>query len=114
VGANGVELTPWARTPALKGKHSEVSISRFLGRLRASTNSLTDEAWRARTAWKMATWRKRAEQLRIEHPDEYQRILGLAIEEGQRLAEIDPDGFVAFVLADSRNPRSTNRADGPR
>jgi hypothetical protein len=33
-------------------------------------------------------------------PDEYQRILGLATDEGQRLAEKDPDGFVAFLLAD--------------
>jgi hypothetical protein len=56
----------------------------------------------------------RAEQLRIENPHRYEEILGLATEEGQRLAERDPDGFVAFVLADSRNPRSWNRADGPR
>jgi hypothetical protein len=62
----------------------------------------------------MEAWRERAEQLRLENPDEYQRILGLATDEGQRLVEKDPDGFVAFVLADSRNPRSRNRADGPR
>lgn len=48
----------------------------------------------------MEAWRKRAEQLRVENPDEYKRILGLATEEGQRLADIDPDGFVAFVVAD--------------
>lgn len=48
----------------------------------------------------MEAWRQRAEQLRIEDPDKYQRILGLATDEGQRLAEEDPDGFVAFVLAD--------------
>jgi hypothetical protein len=50
--------------------------------------------------------RERPEQLRIEDPDEYQRILGLATDEGQRLVEIDPDGLVAFVLADSQSPRS--------
>lgn len=39
----------------------------------------------------------------VENPDEYKRILGLATDEGRRLAEKDPDGFDAFVLADSRN-----------
>lgn len=68
-------------------------MSRFL-------RSLKNEAWRARAAWRMEAWRQRAEQLRIEDPDKYQRILGLATDEGQRLAEKDPDGFVAFVLAD--------------
>lgn len=68
-------------------------MSRFL-------RSLKNEAWRARAAWRMEAWRQRAEQLRIEDPDKYQRILGLATDEGQRLAEEDPDGFVAFVLAD--------------
>ena len=68
-------------------------MSRFL-------RSLKNEAWRARAAWRMEAWRQRAEQLRIEDPDKYQRILGLATNEGQRLAEKDPDGFVAFVLAD--------------
>jgi hypothetical protein len=41
----------------------------------------------------------------MENPDEYQRILGLATDEGQRLAEQDPDGFVAFVLADLKSHR---------
>jgi hypothetical protein len=88
-------------------------MSGFLGRLRASKDSLRKEAWRARAAWKMEAWRERAEELRVDDSDEYQRILGLATDEGQRLVEKDPDGFVAFVLADSQNPRSTNRADGP-
>jgi hypothetical protein len=48
----------------------------------------------------MEASRESAEQLRIENPDEYQRILGLATDDGQRLVERDPDGFVAFVLAD--------------
>ena len=68
-------------------------MSRFL-------RSLRNEAWRARAVWKMEACREWAEQLRIENPDEYQRILGLATDDGQRLAERDPDGFVAFVLAD--------------
>ncbi len=68
-------------------------MSRFL-------RSLRNEAWRARAAWKMEAWRQRAEQLRIEDPGKYQRILGLATDVGQRLAEKDPDGFVVFVLAD--------------
>ena len=68
-------------------------MSRFL-------RSLRNEAWRARAAWKMEARRQRAEQLRIEDPDKYQRILGLATDVGQRLAEKDPDGFVASVLAD--------------
>jgi hypothetical protein len=89
-------------------------LSRFLERLRASKDSVKNEAWRARAAWKMEAWRKRAEELRVEDPDEYQRILGLATDEGRRLADKDPDGFVAFVLADSGNPQSRNRADGPR
>jgi hypothetical protein len=71
-----------------------------------SKDLLKNEAWRARAAWRMEAWRERAEQLRIEDPDQYQRILGLATDEGQRLAEMDPDGFVAFVLADSQSPRS--------
>jgi hypothetical protein len=78
-----------------------------------SVQGLAKEAWRARAAWKMEAWRERAEELRVDDSDEYQRILGLATDEGQRLVEKDPDGFVAFVLADSQNPRSTNRADGP-
>ena len=49
----------------------------------------------------MEASREHAEQLRIENPDEYQRILGLATDDGQRLAEHDPDGFVAFFLAHS-------------
>ena len=89
-------------------------LSRFLAGLRASKDSVRTKAWRARSAWKMEAWRERAEQLRVENPDEYNRILELATDEGRRLAEKDPDGFVAFVLADSRNPRSRNRADGPR
>ena len=68
-------------------------MSRFL-------NSLKNEAWRVRTARRMEAWRERAEQLRIEDPDKYQRVLELATDEGQRLVEKDPDGFVAFVLAD--------------
>jgi hypothetical protein len=80
-------------------------LSRFLGRLRGSKDSLKNEAWRARPAWRMEAWRERAEQLRIEDPDEYQRILRLTTDEGQRLAEKDPDGFVAFVLADSQSPQ---------
>jgi hypothetical protein len=53
----------------------------------------------------MEASRERAKQLRIEDPDEYQRILGLANDEGQRLAEKDPDGFVTFVLADFESHR---------
>jgi hypothetical protein len=68
-------------------------VSRFL-------RSLRNEMWRARAAWNMEASRESAEQLRIENPDEYQRILGLATDDGQRLVERDPDGFVAFVLAD--------------
>jgi hypothetical protein len=49
-------------------------------------HSVTNEAWRARAAWKMEAWRKRAEQHRVENPDEYKRILGLATDEGGRLA----------------------------
>ena len=45
----------------------------------------------------------REEQLRIEDPD--QRVLELATDEGQRLVEKDPDGFVAFVLADINSRR---------
>lgn len=56
-------------------------LSRFLGRLRASKDSVKNDVWRARTAWKIEAWRKRAEQLRVDDPDEYQRILGLATEE---------------------------------
>ena len=69
-------------------------MSRFL-------RSLKKETWRARAAWKMEASREHAEQLRIENPAEYQRILGLATDDGQRLAEHDPDGFVAFFLAHS-------------
>jgi hypothetical protein len=32
-------------------------MSRFLRRLRRSKGSLRNEAWRARTAWKMEAWR---------------------------------------------------------
>lgn len=81
-------------------------MSRFLGRLRGAKESLKNEVGNARAAWRMEAWRERAEQLRIEDPDEYQRILGLATDEGQRLVEKDPDGFVAFVLAHSQSPRS--------
>jgi hypothetical protein len=45
----------------------------------------------------------REERLRIEDPD--QRVLELATDEGQRLVEKDPDGFVAFVLADINSRR---------
>jgi hypothetical protein len=47
----------------------------------------------------------REEQLGIEDPDKYQRVLELATDEGQRLVEKDPDGFVAFVLADINSRR---------
>jgi hypothetical protein len=47
-----------------------------------SKDSLKNEAWRARAAWRMEAWRERAEQLRIEDPVQYQRILGLATDEG--------------------------------
>jgi hypothetical protein len=90
-----------------------VGIEPLSGATKRVQGLAQDPARRARAAWKMEAWRTRAEQLRIEDPDEYQRILGLARDEGRRLAEKDPDGFVAFVLADSRNPRSTNRADSP-
>lgn len=76
-------------------------MSRFSGRLRSAIYGLADEAWRVRGAWKMETRRARAEKLRVEDPDQYQRILGMATDEGQRLAEKDPDGFVAFVLAET-------------
>jgi hypothetical protein len=78
-------------------------LGRFLRRLRVSKDSLADEAWRLRAAWKIETKRVRAEQLRVEDPDQYQQILGLAVGEGELFAEKDPDGFVAFVLADSES-----------
>jgi hypothetical protein len=73
--------------------------------------SLRNKIWRYQTARRMEAWRDRAVQLRIQNPEGYEEILGRATEEGQPLAEKDPDGFVAFVLADSRNPRSRNRVD---
>jgi hypothetical protein len=74
-------------------------LSRFLGRLRGAKDSLKNEAWRARAAWKMEAWRARAEERRVGDTNQYQRILGLAEGKGKLLAEKDPDGFVAFVLA---------------
>ena len=87
-------------------------MNRFLRRLGGAKESVRTEVWRARAAWRMSAWRGRAQQLRIEDPDEYARILALATEEGQRMVDIDPDGFVAFVLAESENPRSEDRDDG--
>jgi hypothetical protein len=77
-------------------------VAGFLRRIRAVKESLDEEAWRIRWAVKTTGQLERARQLRIENPDEYQRILGSATEEGQRLVEIDPDRFVAFVLADTK------------
>jgi hypothetical protein len=79
-------------------------LSRLLRRLRVSKDSLKDEAWHIRAAWRITAWRERAEQLRIENPDEYQRILGLATDEEQRLAEQDPDGFVGLRPRRSQEP----------
>jgi hypothetical protein len=61
----------------------------------------------ARAAWRMEAWRERAEELRIEDPDEYQRILGLATGEGQRLVEKDPAGLSP---SSSPIPRALGRA----
>jgi hypothetical protein len=41
-------------------------MSRFLRQLWRYKDSFENEAWLARTAWKMEAWRERAEQLRLD------------------------------------------------